>query len=243
MPKGIKGFQKGHPAYNMPKGLCGFQKGNNWGAISPRVKYNKEFLKCPNCGEIKKRNEFFNTRLNRYKECENKFYRDKRAKERIKWEDGFCLVCKKPMKLYLPHQKYCSAECSYKDTYKDLDPIRKKAVTLSSCVPLGKGKIKFFNELVRNSIGKHCIYCGDMLILENLSLDHIQPFGSVKSRYDKLIKKQLDKPENLQIICKKCNQLKGTLSHDKFLKFLTFLNTDIEIKEYIINKMSRANLF
>lgn len=153
-----------------------------------------------------------------------------------------CVVCKKDFQGHVVHQKFCSKECQYRANYKDLDPITKKALTLSSPIAFGPGRKEFFYNLVSNSIGKHCIYCGTMLGLENISLDHIIPFGKSELRYAKAVQKQLNVPENLQIICKKCNGIKGNLSHEKFLKLLCFLEEDLILKDYVIKKLSQGNM-
>ena len=122
------------------------------------------------------------------------------------------------------------------------DPIVKRAMSISSSITFGAGKKEFFVSLVRNAIGKHCPYCGVMLTLESMSLDHKIPFGETKYRMNKLIQKQLNKPENFQIIDKKCNTIKGNLSHEKFKKLMDFLNEDYVLKEYIYKKLTQSSL-
>lgn len=153
-----------------------------------------------------------------------------------------CIICKKQIQGYTSKQKCCSKECYYQHNYRDLEPIMKKSMTISSPIAFGKGKREFFYNLVKESIYKHCIYCGVMLILENISLDHIIPFGTTELRNSKIMQKQLNVSENLQIICRKCNGIKGNLSHDKFIKLLGFLEEDFVLKNYIMKKLAQGNI-
>lgn len=153
-----------------------------------------------------------------------------------------CIVCGKEVQGYVSTQKFCSPACHYKHNYKDVEPIAKKALTLSSPIVFGKGRKEFFYKIVSESIGKHCRYCGAMLNLDNISLDHIVPFGTSELRMSKLVQKQLNVPENLQIICKRCNGVKGNLSSEKFVKLLEFLEKDLVLKNYIMKKLAQGNI-
>ena len=165
---------------------------------------------------------------------ENKEYYKKHGKIFV------CEGCGKESNGYTKDQRFCSWKCGYKIKYINADPIIKKAITLSATIVFGKGKKEFFVNLVKNSLGKHCIYCGTMLLLENMSLDHIIPFGKSSLRMNPLVRKQLDKAENFQIICKKCNYMKGELPDEKYKKLLNFLETDLILKEYIIRKLGQS---
>jgi hypothetical protein len=113
---------------------------------------------------------------------------------------------------------------------------------LGNTISIGKGKREFFIELVKNNLGKPCKYCKELLDLDRMSLDHITPFGKSIMRSDYLVKKKLDSKENIQIICKRCNQLKGNLPEDKFIKFMKFLETDEVLKEYVIKKIGQSTM-
>lgn len=122
------------------------------------------------------------------------------------------------------------------------DPIVKRALSISSSIAFGPGKKDFFVAMVRRHIGKHCIYCGIMLTPSIMSLDHIQPFGKTALRANKLVQQALNKPENFQIICQKCNTMKGNLDHARFKKFMVFLETDPVLKEFVYKKMTQSSL-
>lgn len=123
-----------------------------------------------------------------------------------------------------------------------IDPIEKKAITISSSIRFGKGKKEYFVKLIRKSIESHCRYCGDMMTLETISLDHIVPFGKIKHRANNVIAKKLDTPGNLQIICKKCNRMKGEIDHERFQKLMDFLETDYVLKEYLVKKLAMGSM-
>ena len=153
-----------------------------------------------------------------------------------------CKGCKKSFDDgYVAHQKYCSEKCKYKA--KDNNPIRKKAFTMSSFITFGgKGKLDYFEGFLKQQINTPCGYCDTLLTLENVSLDHIEPFASTQARKNPAIKRQLDRKENLQIICRTCNQTKGTLSHPKYIKLLNFLQSDPEIYNYVMKKLKQSKI-
>lgn len=151
-------------------------------------------------------------------------------------------VCVNCGKTYIGYDvsRYCSRRCNYERRYVKLDPFTKKALTLGACVKFGKGKRAFFESLLRKSLETKCKYCPTVLTLENVSLDHIRPFGSIANRAKPELIKQLNVPENLQIICKPCNSLKGTLSESDFLALLTFLESHPALKEYVLKKLAQS---
>lgn len=153
-----------------------------------------------------------------------------------------CKGCgKKKKDGYVSHQSYCNKKCQYAARAKD--PIRKKAFTMSSFITFGgQGKLDYFDQLLRSKLNTPCRYCGDMLTLENVSLDHIAPFTTTAARKNPAIKRQLDKIQNLQIICRKCNQMKGNLDHRNFIKLLTFLDNNPAISVYVRKKLSQSNI-
>lgn len=153
-----------------------------------------------------------------------------------------CLGCgKKRSDGYVSHQTYCNKKCQYAARAKD--PIRKKAFTMSSFITYGgKGKLDYFDGLLRSKLDSPCRYCSTLLTLENVSLDHIEPFATSEARRNPLIKRQLDRSDNLQIICRGCNQMKGNLSHDDFVKLLDFLDKNPSISAYVRKKLSQSNI-
>lgn len=165
----------------------------------------------------------------------------KRPEHRLARNRPFiCKACGKKQDGWVKNQNYCNKKCKY-DALGD-DPIAKKAFTLFNTVSLGKGKKEYALKAVKKSLGKPCRYCKILLTLENMSLDHITPFSETKWRTNKLVKKQLDVVANIQIVCRSCNQLKGNLPHDKFMKLLEFMDTDLEVKAYLLRKLAQSNI-
>lgn len=101
--------------------------------------------------------------------------------------------------------------------------ILKKAKSLASNIS-GKGKTDMILDKLTSAIGKPCVYCLSLLDLSNVSLDHIVPYGGRAERANPLIRKELDRDTNLQLICSKCNRAKGDISHEHFLKLNRFLD-------------------
>lgn len=153
--------------------------------------------------------------------------------------DRICDTCHKAYKGHI-HQRFCSKKCRYITLYVNADPITKRAITMSGYILFGRGKKAYFEKLIREHLGKPCRYCNVPLRVETMSCDHIQPFGSLANRKDKILKAQMDRTDNLQIICKKCNTLKGNLNHQDFALLLEFLSEHPFIKTYVLNKLGQS---
>lgn len=180
-----------------------------------------------------------------FKESQAKHYKNAGTYCSPECSHSFTYTCKGCDKTrhdgYVAHQVYCDKKCQYAARAKD--PIRKKAFTMSSFITFGGGgKLDYFDTLLREKLGTNCIYCGVILTLENVSLDHIEPFSSTAARKNPTIKRQLDKPENLQIICKDCNQQKSILSHADFVKLNTFLDQNPSIGTHVRKKLRQSNI-
>lgn len=70
------------------------------------------------------------------------------------------------------------------------------------------------NAVFKKKNGEVCVYCGcrNRLLL---TVDHITP----------LIRGGNDTNKNKQVCCFLCNQLKGALNHEEYIKYLDALNT------------------
>jgi len=79
--------------------------------------------------------------------------------------------------------------------------------------------------LVRAAIGAPCPYCSNTMTLDNLSLDHKEPLNRAKGKLHPLdVRREADRPENLQIVCRSCNGSKGNFNDAEFrtLRAMTF---------------------
>lgn len=158
-----------------------------------------------------------------------------------------CLNCNNVFFAYTYQQKLCSEKCKYGYELKTRlsDPIARKAFTISGSISMGIGKREYFLALIKDNLGKNCKYCNSILSLDNMSIDHIEPFRSSKIRHGKEylgLKKHFDRKENLQVICRPCNKLKSDMNHNEFIKLLEFLNANITIKEKIIKRLARSDI-
>ena len=63
-------------------------------------------------------------------------------------------------------------------------------------------------ELLYKSYGRKCRYCNTILIVSNMACDHIHPLSLGGN----------STPENLQMICMRCNTRKGPLTDKRIFK-------------------------
>lgn len=75
--------------------------------------------------------------------------------------------------------------------------------------------INELRQLVYDGYGTPCKYCGKLITINNLVFDHIIPI----SRHGSSNK------DNLQVICKTSNGMKGSLSEEHFHLLLEWLHT------------------
>jgi len=133
--------------------------------------------------------------------------------------------------------EFCNTKCKM-DYMKVNNPIRYKALTLFGCIPLGKNKLEIAFNFLNKYLGSLCKYCDTILTLDNVSLDHKIPISwrTIKRTKNPLF----NDVKNLQIICRKCNQLKRNLNDEQFTKLLYFLNTDLDMKKKIMDRLSAS---
>jgi 5-methylcytosine-specific restriction endonuclease McrA len=203
---------------------------------------------CANCGKVFERNtDWSNSQWARRrfcsKECVNPKLWGANISEGLKkrWAEEkpedlrSCDICFGLYYNKTPNQRTCGDNrCRY-EVFKSSDPIRARAVTMGSCVKLGQGKIEFMTELLGAALAKPCVYCSTIITLKNASLDHIVPLGGLRG---KPLAKHLDRRDNLQIICSRCNRGKGNLSDRGFRKLVEFLRSDPEISAYVWRRIA-----
>lgn len=73
---------------------------------------------------------------------------------------------------------------------------------------------KKLSQVVLLAISKPCIYCSEIIIWNNWSVDHKIP----------LQRKGKSTLKNVQIICSRCNRAKGTIGHKPFRRLLASMN-------------------
>lgn len=86
-------------------------------------------------------------------------------------------------------------------------------------------------QLMYDNYGTPCKYCGKILKIDNMVVDHIIPISKNGS----------SNIENLQIICKTSNGVKGSLTEDNLNLLLEWLNTVPEdLKKDITTRLARG---
>ena len=84
-------------------------------------------------------------------------------------------------------------------------------------------------DILYKCYGRKCRYCNTRLLVNNMACDHIHPLslGGVST------------PDNLQMICGRCNTRKGPLTDKDFGKLLRWLShQDRDLERYVLRKMS-----
>jgi len=190
-----------------------------------------------------------------YKPSKKQIERAKIARKE-KCGNGFCVVCGKEYEKYSKTQVTCGSKICDRmwrkmkyEKIKEDDPIMGKAITISGTIRL-KNKKSIMREMITNALGKPCKYCGTIITLDNCSLDHKIPRlhskvfnrgrGKMTYTYEEI--RELDKKENLQIICKDCNRLKSDFNDKQFGILLKFMKDNPTIGKMLKNRLNRGVL-
>ena len=127
-----------------------------------------------------------------------------------KSDQKVCLICGKnytPVKYQYERQKYCSKTCKEKNAWEQCKEkgIAKGGYTRQ--IPI----VLFLNAMVIDKHEVPCKYCGTALTPYTFIIDHIKPRSIVLDKHK--IKNEIS---NMQLVCKSCNNLKGSTPHDIF---------------------------
>ena len=129
--------------------------------------------------------------------------------ERLK-KTKVCLICGKeysPAKYQFDRQKYCSKSCKDRMAWMKARERGIHKGGYSRHVPL----VLWLNAM---GIDKHeipCGYCGETLTPYTFIIDHKTPRSVILDKHK--IKNEIS---NMQIVCKTCNNLKGSTPHNIF---------------------------
>ncbi len=104
-----------------------------------------------------------------------------------------------------------------------VEKIMKRAETLRSSLAARSKKynveckvtVEELRELILQAYGSGCRYCDRQIILKNMVVDHKIPIS----------KGGTSNIDNLQIICKTSNSMKGSLDEENFSMLLNWLET------------------
>ena len=120
--------------------------------------------------------------------------------------------------------------------------LMKKSSTLKSTLKKRSKEyeVKFLitldeiRTLFLKAYGKKCRYCDYILNVTNMVCDHFYPLSMGGESTSK----------NLQIICKRCNTRKGSLTHKEYTTLLTFLHKQTEqMRNYVLRKLAKGDMF
>lgn len=148
---------------------------------------------------------------------------------------GKCKSCNKDFPQFVATQLYCSRACS---TTNGTTDIERKAKSLSSSIRFGKGRKEFFEQIIRNALHTPCPYCKALLTIETMSLDHKEPVMGNKNR----MLYEVNTPDNLHIVCRDCNTMKGDMSHTEYLALCAFLEDKPGLASKIRRRLGRSNI-
>lgn len=113
--------------------------------------------------------------------------------------------------------------CHKRNLKKVVDKIMKRTTTAKAGLVTRSKKydvecnitVDELRHLVYEAYGKPCKYCGRPITIQNLVFDHIVPISKNGS----------SNKENLQVICKTSNGMKGSLTEHHFNMLLEWLKT------------------
>tara|TARA_R100000742_G_C4214566_1_gene40003 strand:- start:296 stop:658 length:363 start_codon:yes stop_codon:yes gene_type:complete len=117
----------------------------------------------------------------------------------------------------------------------------KKSSTLKTTLKRRSKEYEVLFEItlkeIRDSIfeyyGNKCKYCKNKVTINNMVCDHIIPLSLGGD----------STPQNLQMICDRCNRRKGPLTDKQYGRLLAWLSKQSPIMaDYVLRKMSKADV-
>lgn len=198
---------------------------------------NRQSTKCLSCG---KEFEFRTSQLNKYKGAGKFCSKDCSKNGTTK----VCVICGKEISSYNDIGKYCEEHKG--KHYLNFEGIEKRAFTLGGNLRIGKGKKETLIRMLTEAVDTPCRYCKTVISIKNASIDHKQPFSSsgLDRRKVKTLgeRRHIDRPENLEIICKNCNTLKGDMSDIEYSTLLDFLHANPTIEKKLMKRLAQSRV-
>ena len=88
--------------------------------------------------------------------------------------------------------------------------------------------------MILNALGKECKYCGEILLGDNIGLDHKVPINRKGTRDS----------ANVHFICRKCNIRKGELTDREYRHILSSIKSfSPRATKYILSKLSSRTYY
>ena len=125
-----------------------------------------------------------------------------------------------------------------------MDTIRDVARRLATGIT-GTGKTDWATRELIHALAYGCPYCESRILLDNGTIDHKDPIGGATRRAaaGSLARRLADDPDNLHIICKPCNQLKGNFSHEEYIALRAFLADKPQLENKLRLRLSQTGSF
>ncbi|MGM0641487.1 MAG: HNH endonuclease [Thermotogota bacterium] len=112
---------------------------------------------------------------------------------------------------------------------KIISRLQSKVYNWNKSYDIPEQYIKYIVDDILHNYRK-CKYCGEWLIEDNISLDHILPVARGG---------RIDDEYNVELICKRCNVRKGRLTEEEYKELLFTINHwDKESRDYVLRKLS-----
>ncbi len=108
-------------------------------------------------------------------------------------------------------------------TLRDLtgDPLDRLVTQLCKNTTGIAGGQAVVRAMLEAALGRPCPYCGKRITLDTAGLDHKDPCADFGGRRVPLtLRRVMNRPENLQIVCRQCNGDKGDMSDAEFRTLL-----------------------
>ncbi len=126
---------------------------------------------------------------------------------------------------------------------------RNKAKKLIANLHLGAGATDYVEKLILEAIDKPCKYCGVKITMDNMRIDHIVPLlrsklpgkKNKKNTYTDEELETLYSKQNIHIICKECNSIKGSLSEDDYVWLIKVLSERENVKKDVFKRMKAGS--
>lgn len=162
-----------------------------------------------------------------------------------KFGKGRCLFCDLEFNKYTSSVVTCGDKpcvlALHKKRYEQEkidDPVRSQARRMVGSLRL-INKTDIIEKMLKDAFGEPCRYCGSELDTKNVSLDHKDP----RHHHKKIPLEEariLDRADNLQIICRPCNQLKSDMNNEQYSIFLDFCDDYPDVGKLIKKRLNFA---
>lgn len=116
--------------------------------------------------------------------------------------------------------------------------LETKARNLASNLRLGVGGKAVMKGIVLAAENQPCRYCGALMTLENMQVDHRDPLpGGSRGKLARAVGVTV---ADLEPVCRRCNGIKGVLPAVKFEKLMAFLRSDPVLHKHVLASLSRG---